>query len=121
MECLRVGAMPLALEHDTLQPAGALVHLKIERKAPTIWVRSATSVVAHWHRPPEEPGLGISGGGHPAHDAALHHAAKELDLYRRHPRQAVVVIVGQRRALAIAVRGAQAKRRWSKLKDWLIA
>ncbi len=32
----------------------------------------------------------------------------------------LVVIVGQRRALAIAVRGARARRRWSKLKDWLI-
>ena len=32
----------------------------------------------------------------------------------------LVVIVGQRRALAIAVRGARAKRRWSKLKDRLI-
>jgi exodeoxyribonuclease V alpha subunit len=31
----------------------------------------------------------------------------------------LVVVVGQRRALAIAVRGAQAKRRWSKLNEWL--
>jgi exodeoxyribonuclease V alpha subunit len=33
----------------------------------------------------------------------------------------LVVLVGQRRALAIAVGGAQAKRRWSKLREWLAA
>jgi exodeoxyribonuclease V alpha subunit len=33
----------------------------------------------------------------------------------------LVVLVGQRRAaLAIAVKGAQVRRRWSKLRDWLI-
>src|SRR5205085_709532 len=31
----------------------------------------------------------------------------------------LVVLVGQRRALAIAVRGDGARRRWSKLKEWL--
>jgi exodeoxyribonuclease V alpha subunit len=31
----------------------------------------------------------------------------------------LVVIVGQRKALAIAVKGAGAKRRWSKLTEWL--
>jgi exodeoxyribonuclease V alpha subunit len=31
----------------------------------------------------------------------------------------LVVLVGQRRALAIAVKGARARRRWSKLRDWL--
>jgi exodeoxyribonuclease V alpha subunit len=31
----------------------------------------------------------------------------------------LVVLVGQRRALAIAVGGAHAKRRWSKLREWL--
>ena len=39
-------------------------------------------------------------------------------LHRRHPGQALVVLVGQRRALAIAVRGS-ARRRWSKLREWL--
>jgi exodeoxyribonuclease V alpha subunit len=33
----------------------------------------------------------------------------------------LVVLVGQRRALAIAVGGGQAKRRWSKLREWLAA
>lgn len=31
----------------------------------------------------------------------------------------LVVLVGQRKALAIAVRGAQTRRRWSKLGEWL--
>ena len=31
----------------------------------------------------------------------------------------LVVIVGQRRAVGIAVRGSQSLRRWSKLRDWL--
>ena len=31
----------------------------------------------------------------------------------------LVVLVGQRKALAIAVKGAQTRRRWSKLRDRL--
>ena len=31
----------------------------------------------------------------------------------------LVVIVGQRRAIGIAVRGGQSIRRWSKLREWL--
>ena len=37
---------------------------------------------------PQEPGLGIPRGRHPGHDAALHHAAAESALHRRHPWQA---------------------------------
>ena len=33
--------------------------------------------------------------------------------------QRLVVLVGQRKALAIAVKGARARRRWSKLREWL--
>jgi exodeoxyribonuclease V alpha subunit len=33
----------------------------------------------------------------------------------------LVVLVGQRKAVAMAVRGGQMKRRWTKLKEWLIA
>src|SRR5271169_6752925 len=32
----------------------------------------------------------------------------------------LVVLVGQRKALAIAVKGGRAKRRWSKLREWLM-
>jgi exodeoxyribonuclease V alpha subunit len=31
----------------------------------------------------------------------------------------LVVLVGQRKALAIAVKGARMRRRWSKLREWL--
>ena len=31
----------------------------------------------------------------------------------------LVVLVGQRKALAIAIKGSRAKRRWSKLREWL--
>jgi hypothetical protein len=31
----------------------------------------------------------------------------------------LVVLVGQRKALAIAVNGSRARRRWSKLRKWL--
>jgi exodeoxyribonuclease V alpha subunit len=31
----------------------------------------------------------------------------------------LVVLVGQRKALAIGVKGALARRRWSKLGEWL--
>jgi exodeoxyribonuclease V alpha subunit len=33
----------------------------------------------------------------------------------------LVVLVGQRKALSIAVLGQQIRRRWSKLKEWLSA
>ena len=33
--------------------------------------------------------------------------------------KSLVVLVGQRKALAIAVKGARARKRWSKLRDWL--
>jgi len=33
----------------------------------------------------------------------------------------LVVLVAQKRAIAIAVRGGQMKRRWTKLREWLLA
>ena len=33
----------------------------------------------------------------------------------------LVVLVGQRKALAIAVKGARTRKRWSKLREWLVA
>jgi exodeoxyribonuclease V alpha subunit len=32
----------------------------------------------------------------------------------------LVVLVGQRRALAIAVRSRNTRRRWSKLREWMV-
>jgi exodeoxyribonuclease V alpha subunit len=31
----------------------------------------------------------------------------------------LVVLVGQRKALTIAIKGGRSKRRWSKLREWL--
>ena len=31
----------------------------------------------------------------------------------------LVVLIGQRKAIAIAVKGGQTKRRWTMLRDWL--
>jgi len=33
----------------------------------------------------------------------------------------LVVLVGQRKALAIAIKGGRARKRWSKLREWLVA
>ena len=33
----------------------------------------------------------------------------------------LVVLVGQRKALAIAVKGGLVRRRWSKLREWLMS
>ena len=73
---------------------------------------------------PQEPGLGIPGRGHPGPDPALRHAAAEPALHRRHPRQAAGragLSVGQKKAVAIAVRNVSGRRRWSKLNEWLAA
>jgi exodeoxyribonuclease V alpha subunit len=31
----------------------------------------------------------------------------------------LVVLIGQRKAIAIAVKGGQTERRWTKLREWL--
>jgi len=33
----------------------------------------------------------------------------------------LVVLVGQRKELAIAVKGGRARRQWSNLREWLVA
>jgi len=33
--------------------------------------------------------------------------------------KSLVVLIGQKKAIAIAVRGGTAKRRWTKLREWL--
>ena len=52
-------------------------------------------------------------------DAALWHVAAEPFLYRRHRGKRHVVLVGQKKAVAIAVRNVSGGRRWSKLQEWL--
>jgi exodeoxyribonuclease V alpha subunit len=65
---------------------------------------------------PQEPGLGIPGRGHPADDAVLQRNLVYTGVTRG---KRLVVLVGQRKALAVAVKGAQTRRRWSKLREWL--
>lgn len=68
---------------------------------------------------PQIPGVGISGGRDSRVHAALHDAQAKRDLHWHHARQRLVILVGQKRALAMAVKGKQTERRWSKLADWL--
>ena len=68
---------------------------------------------------PQVPGFGIPRCRHPGRDAALTMLARNL-LYTGVTRgKRLVVLVGQKRAIAIAVRGGQMKRRWTKLREWL--
>ena len=59
---------------------GRAGHLRLRR------TRRAGAGICRDH--PQEPRLGIPRRGDPGHDAALHHAAAEPALHRRHPRQA---------------------------------
>ena len=43
---------------------------------------------------------------------------RNLSLHRRRGKR-LVVLVGQKKAVAIAVRNASGRRRWSKLAEWL--
>jgi len=63
--------------------------------------------------------LGISGRGHPGDDQ--HYAMLQRNLlYTGVTRgKKLVVLVGQRKAVAIAVRNVLGRRRWSKLSEWL--
>ena len=67
----------------------------------------------------KEPGLGVSGRGDPGADPAIRDAEAEPALHRGHARQAAGGAVGQKKAVAIAVRNASGRRRWSKLDEWL--
>jgi len=48
------------------------------------------------------------------------HAARNLAYIGVTRGKCLVVLVGQRKALAIAVKGRQTRRRWSKLREWLV-
>jgi exodeoxyribonuclease V alpha subunit len=58
--------------------------------------------------------------GNPGPDAALPHSLQRNLLYAGITRgKRLVVRVGQKKAIAIAVRNVSARRRWSKLDEWL--
>jgi hypothetical protein len=52
--------------------------------------------------------------------AALRHAAEKPAIRGVTRGKKLVVLVGQMKAVAIAVRSVTGRRRWSKLKEWLI-
>jgi hypothetical protein len=53
--------------------------------------------------------------------ATQHYPMLQRNLYTGVARgKRLVVLVGQQKALAIAVKGARTWRRWSKLREWLI-
>jgi hypothetical protein len=70
---------------------------------------------------PQEPRLGIPRGGDSGHDAALRHVAGNLPYTGVTRGKRLVVLVGQKKAVAIAVRNVSGRRRWSKLSEWLRA
>jgi exodeoxyribonuclease V alpha subunit len=51
--------------------------------------------------------------------AALHHVAAKPSLHGVTRGKRLVVLVGQKKAVAIAVRNVSGRRRWSKLGEWL--
>jgi exodeoxyribonuclease V alpha subunit len=68
---------------------------------------------------PQELRLGIPSRGHPIDDLPLSDATAKPGLYGVTRGKRLAVLIGQRKALAIAVKGART-RRWSKLREWLI-
>jgi hypothetical protein len=60
----------------------------------------------------KNPRLGIPSGGHSGHDTATR--GKRLVVL-------VLVLVGQKKTITIAVRNVSGRRRWSKLAEWLSA
>ena len=68
----------------------------------------------------KEPGIGIFRSDNPSAHSTLRHAAAEPSLHRRHQRQAAGrASRSEARPVAIAVRNASGRRRWSKLSEWL--
>jgi hypothetical protein len=67
---------------------------------------------------PQKPGLGISRRDHPGAHPALRHAAGTCSIPASRAAK-LVVLVGQKQAVAIAVRNVSGRRRWSKLREWL--
>ena len=67
----------------------------------------------------KKPGFGISRRDHPGARPALRMLQRNL-LYTGVTRgKKLVVLVGQKKAVAIAVRNVSGRKRWSKLSEWL--
>ena len=69
---------------------------------------------------PQKPGLGVSGHRHSAHYPQQYPMLRRGLLYTAVTRgKPLVVIVGQKKAMAIAVRGKHTRQRYPKLREWL--
>ena len=103
-----------------VEPEEGELTVELRRALGHLWLWRARCPGAGIRRKhPQEPGLGIPSRGDSGHDAALRHAAAEF-LYTGVTRgKRLVVLVGQKKAIAIAVRNVSGRRRWSKLKEWL--
>jgi exodeoxyribonuclease V alpha subunit len=74
-------------------------------------------VLAYATTIPQVARFGVSGRGHPADHQHYPMLQRNL-LYTAVTRgKRLVVIVGQKKAMAIAVKGKRTRRRWSKLRD----
>ena len=71
------------------------------------------------HHHPQESGLRVSRRACPGPDPALPHAAAKPSHTGITRGKRLVVLVGQKKAIAIAVRNVAGRRRWSKLDEWL--
>src|SRR6476620_7760760 len=67
----------------------------------------------------QKPGFGLSRRDHPGAHPALRHTAAEPALSGVTRGKKLVVLVGQKKAVAIAVRNVSGRKRWSKLSEWL--
>src|SRR4051794_32671729 len=70
------------------------------------------------HHDPQEPRFGSS-RDNPDANSALRHAAAESSLHGVTRGKRLIVLIGQKKAVAIAVRNVSGRRRWSKLAEWL--
>jgi len=68
---------------------------------------------------PQKPGFGISSRGHPDDDAALRDVAAEPSLHRGDSGKKLVVLVGQKKAVAIAVRKRLGPKTVVEAAEWL--
>ena len=71
------------------------------------------------HRPQQEPGQRVPSSGDPAAEPALRDAAAQPGVHRPDAQQKLVVLVGQKKALAMAVKNHRGRRRYTKLAEWL--
>jgi hypothetical protein len=96
-------------------------HRKSELAAPSLiaadHIKSLSPFVTGQH----DPGMQGRSEGDSDPDATRRHAATESPLHRRYARQGLAVLVGQKKAVAIAARNVSGRRRWSKLSEWLAA